>query len=33
MIDYWQDYVESVKNDMPKIPIINAKELKMINKK
>lgn len=27
MIGWWQDYVESVKDDMPDIPIISAKEL------
>ena len=27
MIGMWQDYVESVKDDMPDIPIISAKEL------
>ena len=27
MIDGWRDYVESVKDDMPDIPIISAKEL------
>lgn len=27
MIGMWQDYVESVKDNMPDIPIINAKEL------
>lgn len=27
MIDMWEDYVDSVKDDMPDIPIISAKEL------